>query len=149
MRLELEDCVERPEAPLLSVSARLSGLMVLMRLMVGEGASEREPSSWRVTLRCSCRRRSTRSKCFWRSNARQSSGQLEYLFRRHLGWSLLQGLGTTPSSTSSANVGFRGKGVEFEIFWWKYDVLLDLPRSDLGASKVARLVNAKSFPGGN
>jgi hypothetical protein len=37
MRLELEDCVDRPEAPLLSVSARLSGLMVLMRLIVGEG----------------------------------------------------------------------------------------------------------------
>jgi hypothetical protein len=117
MRLELEDCVDRPEAPLLSVSARLSGLMVLMRLIVGEGVSERDPSSWRVTRRCSCRRRSARSKCFWRSYARQSSGQLEHLFRRDLGWSLLQGLGTTPSSTSSANVGFRDTDGEVEIFW--------------------------------
>lgn len=53
--LEADDCADLTEFKLLPVSARLRGLKKpeLMRLIFGEGVSDLDPSSCRVTRRCS------------------------------------------------------------------------------------------------
>lgn len=133
--LELEEFLELPDFMLsLLVSARfraVNGLKVveLMRLELGEGVPDLDPSSCRVIRRCSCL---VRSACFssilclfrvflsrsaWAtSSAKLICGSSLYLFYKQFGFSLLQGLGFTPAATISAKVGDRGRGVEFRTF---------------------------------
>jgi hypothetical protein len=76
--LEVDDCADLPEFALLSVFTRLRPvigltLMELMRVKLGEGVTDLEPSRWRPNWFCSCRLRSTFLRCFLRSNSRYSS----------------------------------------------------------------------------
>jgi hypothetical protein len=152
--LEAEEFAELPEFMLLlPVSARLKDVselntLELMRLMPGEGVDDLEPSSSRVVRRCSCRVRSDCCSvlCLLRINLSRSElatvsaklicGSPCFFFQRPLGWPSLQGLGSTPALTISAKVGDRGRGVEEETFWRKYE-FTGLSLAALGESRLA------------
>jgi hypothetical protein len=158
--LEVEEFAELLDSMLLlPVSARLKGVIELrakelMRLMLGEGVDDLEPSSFRVTRRCSCLRRSTCDSVlrlfrvsFSRSELATCSAKLIddcscfcslRFCHKPLGWSLSQGLGGTPALMISAQVGDRGRGVECETFCRKYE----FRGLDLAALGLPRLAGA-------
>jgi hypothetical protein len=143
----------------LPVSARWKGVIELrakelMRLMLGEGVDDLDPSSFRATRRCSCRRRSTCDSVLSLFRVSLSRSELATcsakliddcncfcslrFCHKPLGWSLSQGLGGTPALIISAQVGDRGRGVECETFWRKYEFI----GLDLAALGLPRLAGA-------